>query len=111
MNNVPTLYLAGKISKPDWRFGPVPALDRDYPEPLDTPIHCSRFIYVGPFFIGCDHACGHGPSTHGVAKNSCTYHVAPPRWKVRRSAGNGSCGPTSLLRGLMIRPVTGRSWR
>jgi len=27
------------------------------------------FIYVGPFVIGCDHGCYHGPHTHGVGTN------------------------------------------
>ena len=44
-----------------------------------------HFDYVGPYFIGDDHGCGHGPSTHGCGNNGevCALDVAPKRPQVR----------------------------
>ena len=60
----PRLYLAGKISKNDWRHPLVPALRSARWE--DGPIRTPDYAYVGPFFVGCDHGCAHGPNTHGA---------------------------------------------
>ncbi|MEV1088015.1 DUF559 domain-containing protein [Streptomyces microflavus] len=73
---MPSIYLAGKIGKDDWRHELTgwalrhawqddsdgetleawPVLKRSI---LDT------FDYVGPYFISDDHGCGHGDGTHG----------------------------------------------
>jgi very-short-patch-repair endonuclease len=67
------IYLAGKIAKHDWRHGVVAGLrsassevanDRAWPNRLPRAIFGAH-DYVGPFFIGCDHGCSHGESTHG----------------------------------------------
>lgn len=60
----PTLYLAGKIGKNDWRHTFVPNLRGHLW--TDGPIHTEAFSYVGPFFISCDHGCNHGPNSHGA---------------------------------------------
>lgn len=62
----PTLYLAGKIGKNDWRHGLVPQLRQHTWG--DGPITTETFIYVGPFFVNCDHGCGHAPGAHGMAQ-------------------------------------------
>jgi nucleoside 2-deoxyribosyltransferase len=33
---------------------------------LSVEVEIGRHTYVGPFFVGCDHRCGHGPKSHGV---------------------------------------------
>jgi hypothetical protein len=63
------IYLAGKIAKHDWRHDLVAGLRGA--EHKDGPLDCRAFIYVGPFFVACDHGCRHGPGTHGVAGNGC----------------------------------------
>jgi len=69
MNRAPKIYLAGKISKNDWRHDLVPRLrGRKHG---DGPIDCANFVYVGPFFRSCDHGCAHRPGTHGVAGAAC----------------------------------------
>lgn len=69
------LYLAGKISKDNWRHGLVPGLRGHTWEqgPISTP----GFKYTGPFFQSCDHGCLHGPSTHGVGAGvgTCTEEI------------------------------------
>ena len=65
-SNKPKVYLAGKISKNDWRHRLIPGL-RNTP-PYRLSLELSLFHYVGPFFKSCDHGCFHGPNTHGVAQ-------------------------------------------
>ena len=55
----PKVYAAGKIHKNDWR--PV----RRGGELIDT-VELEKYVYVGPFFIGCDHGCFHGDNSHGA---------------------------------------------
>lgn len=84
---MPSIYLAGKISKNDWRHTILPGLRQRSTElfhgwsgqaysrhllgwGLDwQPIEQGVFgmDYVGPFFMGCDHGCAHGPHSHGSA--------------------------------------------
>lgn len=71
------VYLAGKISKNDWRHSIVRGLAwawQDNPfEPWwfekaswpKTPID-DVFTYVGPYFASCDHGCFHTDGGHGV---------------------------------------------
>ena len=58
------VYLAGKISKNDWRHQLIAGLRNHSWE--DGPLTQSGFTYVGPFFISCDHGGFHGPNTHGM---------------------------------------------
>lgn len=67
--SVPTLYLAGKIGKNDWRHVLIPRL-RNHTWGNGS-IETDSFFYVGPFFISCDHSCGHSPGEHGMAQG-CT---------------------------------------
>jgi len=60
----PKIYLAGKIEKNCWRHRIVPGL-REH-ETKNGPIETIDFTYMGPFFVGCDHGCFHGDSTHGA---------------------------------------------
>jgi len=76
----PRVYLAGKISKTDWRFDLVSQLRG---AEFGRPIDCGPFIYMGPYFIACDHGCGHQPGGHGLHHNACTEPLgAPTRWSV-----------------------------
>lgn len=68
-HSVTTLYLAGKIGKNDWRHNLVPRLRNQTWN--DGPIETGSFYYVGPFFISCNHGCGHSPGEHGMAQG-CT---------------------------------------
>jgi hypothetical protein len=66
----PVIYFAGKISKHGWRdtllghrAGGVGEPDIWNPDfMLETP----GFHYGGPFFISCDHGCGHARNAHGA---------------------------------------------
>jgi hypothetical protein len=69
-NNAIKIYLAGKIAKSDWRHSIVPGLEEGTWGDRLTIL--PGLEYVGPFFIACDHACAHGPSTHGSDVNECT---------------------------------------
>ena len=66
------IYLAGKISKGDWRTGLVqqPSSVQKWRKTDDLPMGTN--ICTGPFFVACDHGCSHRPeSQHGVTY-SCT---------------------------------------
>lgn len=71
------IYLAGKIEKNCWRHKIVDGLraDSEPPESFGNLILqksiLGRHDYCGPYFIGCDHGCGHGDSTHGCKDNAC----------------------------------------
>jgi len=65
---VPNIYLAGKIRKHCWRHGLVSGLRNHTWNDGELPQE--NFVYVGPFFVGCDHGCFHGESTHGVVATS-----------------------------------------
>lgn len=69
------IYMAGKISKNDWRsafvdmrqigFGMYDQLDQprfDFPI---TPM-ANGHNYTGPYFVSCDHGCYHGDNAHGM---------------------------------------------
>ncbi|MBT3788107.1 MAG: hypothetical protein HN725_03745 [Alphaproteobacteria bacterium] len=65
----PRVYLAGKIGKSDWRH----SLVNDLRGHLwaDGDIEEKDFIYVGPYFVSCDHGCFHGKETHGAVGSGC----------------------------------------
>jgi hypothetical protein len=81
----PVIYLAGKISKHGWRETIVPEIDRALDDAHDLfdaqfVLEYETFIYGGPFFVNCDHGCGHGPASHGVdaaADNYCGAAFIP----------------------------------
>jgi hypothetical protein len=104
MNAKPRVYLAGKISKQDWRFdlfpiqrvGPYDPLE-DYPHTMapefPTPQWGSQgeglrdgFQYGGPYFLGCDHGCMHGRGSHGLGAETGQVCIqsAPTKTKVIR---------------------------
>lgn len=59
------IYLAGKISKNDWRNGIIETRNTTpLPRNEATTIHGD--IYTGPYFVSCDHGCYHGDSKHGI---------------------------------------------
>jgi hypothetical protein len=60
----PTVYLAGKIDKNDWRHKLVPGLRVHVWD--DGLIVTPDFDYSGPFFKSCDHGCNHGANAHGA---------------------------------------------
>jgi hypothetical protein len=95
------IYLAGKISKRDWRWQVVrgvDALDR-YGLELDQYNHdtwpvLERAIfgthdYVGPYFISCNHGCFHGDNAHGVG--------AVPKGCADPSGGHDDIGDPALV--------------
>lgn len=75
------LYLAGRVAKHDWRHavvgggylrdaaGWLPWSELTFQGSGVSPLGWNE--YVGPFFVGCDHGCGHGKRLHGcgVAEN------------------------------------------
>lgn len=92
-----SIYLAGKISKDDWRHDIVSGLRGAWPDdcyswaPTETwptlkNAALGTFDYLGPHFVSDDHGCGHGPSTHGCGRDGevCALpDVAPNRSQVR----------------------------
>lgn len=63
MNTLPKIYLAGKIRKNCWRHDLVSGL-RDHHWNFGQ-LQQATFVYVGPFFVGCDHGCYHNTKSHG----------------------------------------------
>jgi hypothetical protein len=61
---LPCVYMAGKIGLNDWRHTLVPGL-RNH-EWGKEPITVCGWVYVGPFFVSCDHGCLHTANSHGV---------------------------------------------
>lgn len=77
------VYLCGPIAKSDWRHKLVP----DLRDALSD--HCNYrdmvrqniayeletitpgIVCNGPWFVSCDHGCGHGKNTHGVDGDQC----------------------------------------
>ncbi len=74
------IYIAGKISPNDWRRTIANCIDtRDihwlrsednydlfnFPWPTIENAVLGKHSYTGPFFLNCDHGCGHGPHSHG----------------------------------------------
>lgn len=72
------IYFAGKIGKNDWRHKIVPGLrgawhgaclepaDPEVIVPIRFELGGTAFDYAGPYFVGCDHGCFHGPESHGI---------------------------------------------
>lgn len=68
------VYLAGKIAKHDWRAellghrpGWLHSDDWAGGWAIGEGVVAGGHDYVGPYFIGCDHGCAHGPATHGAS--------------------------------------------
>ena len=78
------IYLAGKISKNGWRESirsqwreffcyDEETYDKDKFKNIILEYDETGDIYItGPWFIGCDHGCFHGESTHGVGLKEIT---------------------------------------
>lgn len=57
------IYLAGKISKNNWRNK---ILKKSRIDELEAPYILKEGLeYTGPYFLSCDHGCYHGDRTHG----------------------------------------------
>ena len=102
MNKI-KVYYAGKIDKNDWRHelyglrnasGDIHAFLYDHGDMIVSAnmvtvdhlfTHYDFIEYCGPFFIGCDHGCGHGENSHGqgVGEAGCLprENVAQTRQK------------------------------
>lgn len=74
MSRLPRVYMAGKVAKLDWRHGIVGPYLRNVDLRYDGQTNLVRpersyvvdgFEYAGPFFLGDDHGCFHGPHSHG----------------------------------------------
>lgn len=73
MSRLPRVYLAGKIGHTDWRHELFPLrhvelhYDREH-DRIEALERLTRdgFEYAGPFFLGDDHGCFHGPGQHGL---------------------------------------------
>ena len=89
------LYLAGKISKNDWRHDIAPAIRdiysvKSWREVSSVPTIFAWVDYYGPFFVACDHGCGHGPDTHGVALDTTgCFHMEITRAEVLKKSEAG----------------------
>ena len=96
----PKVYLAGKRTEHGWRDAIVPRgcidctdeIEYEYETPW-KPRHApnewalrSGMFYdiTGPFFIGCDHGCTHGRSTHAIAGGCVQSHYGEMRDVARR---------------------------
>lgn len=91
----PKIYLAGRVSKHDWRHsvgvddfgrfcdgGDIPRLYGEGFPVVPSVFEGTDYLYTGPWFIRCDHGCGHGPTSHGVAlhDNTCINPNLPDGW-------------------------------
>lgn len=69
------IYLAGKVGKNDWRHsivGPDLRGANGAGNWRDEQIRFGeRYVYTGPFFVGCDHGCSHFSGEHGVGSEYC----------------------------------------
>lgn len=65
--NFKDIYMAGSICKNGWRNVFVDGL-RSSPIESQLQVYNYSLIYVGPFFISCDHGCSHGSMTHGMGE-------------------------------------------
>ena len=79
--NLPKVYLAGKIRARCWRHNLIAEL-RNHHWNMG-PLTQDEFIYIGPFFAGCDHACYHSANTHGNG-NGCSPDLDIDRQTVAR---------------------------
>jgi hypothetical protein len=70
MPKKPVIYFAGKIARYDWRVeitgdDRVGGLPDNGGAPIegmfdpDYRVEYDSFFYGGPFFVSCDHGCGH----------------------------------------------------
>lgn len=85
------VYMAGKISKNDWRHNLIGKIDNDNIGRHDYwgiwnnnkkgeyISFDDKLIYTGPFFISCDHGCSHGESTHGAGESACIENKYPSK--------------------------------
>lgn len=74
-----SVYLAGKISKNDWRnnfclYRGIPSDPADIAEGFVLKVNDNLTI-TGPFFISCDHGCYHGDGKHGVGTDDYGGHM------------------------------------
>lgn len=92
----PRIYLAGKIAAGDWRHSVVRLKQGDLRGVIrdcdaekygtDWPVVdgvFDTFDYVGPYFVSCDHGCGHGPETHGYGDGCIQWTGHDPRGLAR----------------------------
>lgn len=67
VGNVKKIYMAGKISKNDWRHDYAYVRGCEPFTTWSTPFKNTDLLtYVGPFFASCDHGCAHGNTLHAV---------------------------------------------
>lgn len=61
------VYMAGKISKNDWRHDYAHIRTSEPLAEWSAPFKDTELLtYVGPFFASCDHGCAHGSALHAV---------------------------------------------
>jgi hypothetical protein len=75
-----TFYFVGKIMHTGWRHKIFNLRNIEYPwkayltgaSPRTKHAIAPGLHYGGPFTVGCDHGCYHGPNTHGTGVNRDT---------------------------------------
>lgn len=88
---MPSIYLAGKIARGDWRHE-ILRLDGAWTDYLTSGMWTSEhwpvltgavfgLDYTGPYFVESCHGMAHGPQTHGC---NGQYQPAPDRFEVIR---------------------------
>lgn len=77
VQDVPSVYMAGKIGIDDWRHRLLSINNRS--DILRNAKHDFVFKannhllnYCGPFFVSCDHCCYHGENSHGWGLEQAT---------------------------------------
>lgn len=96
-----SIYLAGKISKNDWRHDTVVGQDGRWLRGLWSDDNAGKppfeewpvwhravlgtFDYTGPYFISDDHGCAHGRDTHGCGTGDliCAADPGPTQERTR----------------------------
>lgn len=69
LHGTPNVYLAGKISKNDWRHPLVQGIQKHFW--TEGPLVQPSFNYVGPFTAGCNHGCLPKLNSHGNIADCC----------------------------------------
>lgn len=103
------VYLAGKITKNDWRNSIVKELRGHVfdvhaiysTQPADTYI--DNMYVTGPFFISCDHGCYHGHDSHGVGAYSPGQYDDVDDGYTGGCSGNGV--PKSLVPSVCMKQI------
>lgn len=88
------VYLAGRIKKNDWRDAIVQQHTAEDWRKTQSVEMSDGILCTGPFYIRCDHGCGHGDNQHGAGANGtydCVDFVSQEEVFQKALAGIQAC--------------------